>query len=82
MSENGVKCRSVFPETQGDVLKCRVLSTIQRYSVYFHREVKKPENVHISEAGMRICLEKKMALLYNKIILINELENVYYWVIK
>ena len=33
MSENGEKCRSVFPKAQGDVLKCLVLSTIQIFSL-------------------------------------------------
>ena len=47
VSENGEKRRSVFPKAQDDVLKCLVLSTTQRYSVYCHRGVKKPENIHI-----------------------------------
>ena len=34
------------------VLKCLVLSTTQRYSVYCHRGAKKPENIHIEEAGI------------------------------
>ena len=34
---------SVFPEAQDDVLKCVVLPTMQRYSVYCHKEVKKPK---------------------------------------
>ncbi len=32
MSENGEKCWSLFPKAKGDVLKCLVLSTTQRYS--------------------------------------------------
>lgn len=38
MSENGGKHRSVLPQVQDDVLKCRVLCTTQRYSFYFHRQ--------------------------------------------
>ena len=53
MSENGKKkCQSVFPKAQDDVLKCLVLFTTQRYSVYFHRG-KKPENIHFEEARNR-----------------------------
>ena len=37
MSENGEKC----------LVKCLVLSTTQRYSVYCHRGVKKTENIYI-----------------------------------
>ena len=47
MSENGEKCGSVLPKAQDDVLKCLVLSTTQRYSVYCHRGEKKLENIHI-----------------------------------
>ena len=43
MSENGEKCGSVFPKAQDDVLKCLVLSTTQRYSVYCPRGKKKLE---------------------------------------
>lgn len=35
---------------QDDVLKCLVLSPTQRYLFYSHRELKKPENIHIREA--------------------------------
>ena len=49
MSENAKKCRPVFPKAQGDVLKCLVLSTTQRYSVYCHRGGKKAENIHFKK---------------------------------
>ena len=45
--------KKVYPKAQDDVLKCLVLYTTQRYSVYCHRGVKKPENIHIQEAGIR-----------------------------
>ena len=32
-----------FPKAQDDILKCLVLSTTQRYSVYCHRREKKLE---------------------------------------
>ena len=46
MSENGEKCGSVFPKVQDDILKCLVLSTTQRYSVYCHRGEKKLEQYY------------------------------------
>ena len=45
MSENGKKCRLVFPKARNDVLKCLVLSKNQIYSVYCHRGGKKPGNI-------------------------------------
>ena len=51
MSENGEKCQSVFPKVQDGILKCFILSTIQRYSVYCHRGGRKPENINCEEAG-------------------------------
>ena len=47
MSENGAKCQPEFPKVQDDILKCLVLSTTQRYSVYCQRRATKPENIHI-----------------------------------
>ena len=48
MSENGEKCWSMFPKSPklhpSNVV---VLSTTQRYSVYCHRGVNKPENILI-----------------------------------
>ena len=38
---------------QDDVLKCLVLSTTQKYSVYCHRGGKKAENIHFEEAKNR-----------------------------
>ena len=63
MSEKCEKwSNTVFPKAREDVLGCLVLSTTQHYSVYCHREVKKPENIRISEAGIReymICVGAK-----------------------
>ena len=50
MSENGEKCWSLFPKAQGDIVECLVSSTAQRESVYFHRGLKKLENICIWEA--------------------------------
>lgn len=36
MSENCEKCRSVSPKAQDVILKCLVLFTTGRYSVYCH----------------------------------------------
>ena len=46
MSENNETCQSVFPKAQAVVFKSFVFSTTQRYSVYCHRGLKKPENIH------------------------------------
>jgi len=55
MSENNEKCPSQFPKAQIDVFKCFVLSDrqskTQTCSVYHHRRLKKPSNIHIWEAG-------------------------------
>lgn len=62
MSKNGEKwSKTVFPKAREDVLGCLVLSTTQHYSVYCHTGVKKPEHIHISEAGKRklICVGAK-----------------------
>lgn len=40
MAENCEKCRPVFLEAQGNILKCLVLTTIQRYLDYCHERVK------------------------------------------
>ena len=53
MSENDENFWSMISKTQGDCLKCLVVSLTQRYSVYRHNEVKKQENIHIWEAGIR-----------------------------
>ena len=51
MSENGKKnVDKMFPKAQDDILKCLILSTTQKYSVYCHRGGKKPENIHILES--------------------------------
>ena len=47
MPKNSDKCGSMHLKTQYDVLKCLVLATAQRYSVYCHRGGKKPENIPI-----------------------------------
>lgn len=47
------KCWWQFPKALDDLLECVVPSTTQRYSVYCHRWVKKQENIHFEEAGIR-----------------------------
>lgn len=49
----GKKCWWQFPKALDDLLECVVPSTTQRYSVYCHRWVKKQENIHFEEAGIR-----------------------------
>ena len=52
MSENGEKCWSVFSKASDDVLKCLVIFTPQRYSIYCHSGVKwlcGVFNIYISE---------------------------------
>lgn len=44
MSENCETFRPVFLEAQGDILKCLVLTTIQRYLDYCHERV---DYIHI-----------------------------------
>ena len=46
-------------KTQHDVLKSHVLSTNQRYSVYYLKEQQKPKNTDIQEAKMRAFKLKK-----------------------
>ena len=40
---------SVFPKAQDDAIRCLVLSTTQKYSVYYHNGVNKPEKIHIKK---------------------------------
>lgn len=40
-----------IPKAQEDILKCLVSSSILRYSAYYHRGAKTPENIHTTEAG-------------------------------
>lgn len=53
MSEKGVK-------DVKHVLRCLVLSTTQRRSVHCHKGVKKPEVIHILEAGIRELVIEKL----------------------
>ena len=46
-----IKCQNMvkhvdqmFPKAQGDVLKCPVLSTTKRYSIYYYRRLKKNQH--------------------------------------
>lgn len=48
MSENGGKCLS----------KPKMTSPIQRYSVYCHKKVKKPETSHMYAAEYSQCIPK------------------------
>ena len=51
------KCWSMFPRALHDVLKCLLSSTTtQRCSIHCHRGVKRPENIHLSWAGLRELL--------------------------
>lgn len=43
----------VLPKAPDDILKHLVFSTTQRHSVHCDRGVKKPENIHILDAGIR-----------------------------
>lgn len=52
MSENGDKCGLVLPKTKEDTFKCLVLETIQKYTVYCHKGIKKLENIQMKEAGI------------------------------
>ena len=51
MSENALKNIDLFPKAQDNKLKCLVLATTQKWSVYCHRGGKKAENIHIEEQG-------------------------------
>ena len=60
MLENGKKYLINVPKAQDDVLKCLVLSTAQRYSVYCQRGGKKPENIHFK---LQSFLKKVLKLI-------------------
>ena len=52
------KKKKMFPKAQGDVLKCLVLFTTQRYSDYCRRWMKKPENIHIQRIFTLLFLKE------------------------
>lgn len=58
----------VLPKAPDDILKHLVFSTTQRHSVHCDRGVKKPENIHILDAGIRwfwhFCWLTVAAIIY------------------
>lgn len=53
MPENTEKFLFLFPKAKDNDLTCLVFSKTRRYSVSCRRGVKKPENIHIQETGIR-----------------------------
>lgn len=60
----------IFLKAKHDFIKCFVLFPTQRCSVHCHKEIKKPENIHILEAGIReFLLYFRDCLTYNYLLL-------------
>lgn len=66
MAENGEKCRSVSPKAQDVILKCLVLFTTGRYSVYCHGGRKETRTFsHLRSWNQRIACKKKSTKTIN-----------------